>query len=143
MGMLLLAAAYQEAEDTTSRGGGILAALFGGVMGLVGLALAVVVIAGMWKMFEKAGKPGWAAIIPIYNFIVLLEIVGKPLWWIVLFFLPCVNIVALILVALEVAKVFGKDTLFGIGLAFLPFIFYPVLGFGDARYQGPAAPARV
>jgi hypothetical protein len=112
------------------------------VTGLVGLALAVVVIVGVWKVFEKAGKPGWASIIPIYNFIVLLEIVGKPLWWIVLFFVPCVNFVALILIGIEVAKVFGKDTLFGVGLAFLPFIFYPVLGFGDARYQGPAA-ARV
>jgi hypothetical protein len=137
MGMMLLLAAFQETE--TPDGGGLIAAIFGGVFGLFGLALAVVVLAGMWKVFEKAGKPGWAAIIPIYNLIVLLEIVGKPLWWIVLFFLPCVNIVAIILVSIEVAKVFGKDVLYGLGLAFLPFIFYPILGFGDARYRGAAA----
>jgi hypothetical protein len=141
MNLLLLAAAFQE-EETGGGSAGIIGALVGGgigLVGLVGLALAVVVIAGMWKVFEKAGKPGWAAIIPIYNLIVLLEIVGKPLWWIVLFFLPCVNIVAFVLIGIEVAKVFGKDVVFGLGLAFLPFIFYPLLGFGDARYQGPAA----
>src|SRR3954471_9672745 len=109
MDMLLLAAAYQEVEDTGSRGGGIVAALFGGAMGIVSLALLVVVIVGMWKVFEKAGKPGWASIIPIYNLIVLLEIIGKPLWWIVLFFLPCVNLVAFILVGIEMAKAFGMD----------------------------------
>jgi hypothetical protein len=91
----------------------------------------------LWKVFEKAGKPGWAAIVPIYNVIVLLEIVGKPLWWIVLFLVPCANIVAFILIGIELAKVFGKGTGFGLGLALLPFLFYPVLGFGDARYQQP------
>jgi hypothetical protein len=138
--MLLLAAAFQE-DTNPSGGGGMIAAILGGGMGLVGLALAVVVIVGMWKVFEKAGKPGWASLIPIYNLIVLLEIIGKPLWWIVLFFLPCVNFIAFVLVGIEVAKAFGKDTLYGIGLALLPFIFYPMLGFGSARYVGAAAGA--
>ena len=140
MTTLILSAAFQEPEYG-GEGGGLIAALFGGAFGLFGLALAVVVIAGMWKVFEKAGKPGWAAIIPIYNLIVLLEIVGKPLWWIVLFFLPCVNFVAIVLVSLEVAKAFGKEVVFGVGLALLPFVFYPILGFGDARYQGAVAGA--
>ena len=140
MNLMLLAAAFQE-EETGGGAPGLIGALIGGGVGLVGLLLAVVVLVGMWKVFEKAGQPGWAALIPIYNLIVLLQIIGKPLWWIVLFFLPCVNIVAFVLVGIEVAKVFGKDVLFGIGLAFLPFVFYPVLGFGDARYQGPVAPA--
>jgi hypothetical protein len=107
--------------------------------GLIGLAIIVAIIAGFWKVFEKAGKPGWAAIIPIYNGIVLLEIAGKPLWWIILCFIPCVNLVIVILVGLAVARNFGKSDGFGIGLALLGFIFYPILGFGDARYQGATA----
>jgi hypothetical protein len=107
---------------------------------LVELAIIVAVIAGFWKVFVKAGKPGWAAIIPIYNLIVLLQIVNKPLWWIILFFIPMVNLIALILVGLAVAKSFGKSDAFGVGLGLLSFIFYPVLGFSDAQYQGPPAP---
>ena len=108
---------------------------------LIELVLLVAIIAGLWKVFTKAGKPGWASIIPIYNGIVLLEIAGKPLWWIILFFIPCVNIIIAILVAMEVAKNFGKGAGFGLGLAFLPFIFYPILGFSDARHQPVAAAA--
>jgi Family of unknown function (DUF5684) len=100
------------------------------------LAIIVAIIAGIWKVFVKAGKPGWAAIIPIYNVIVLLEIAGKPLWWIILFFIPLVNIIMAILVSIAVARKFGKSDGFGVGLALLGFIFYPILGFGDAQYQG-------
>jgi len=100
--------------------------------------LMIIVIVGMWKMFEKAGKPGWASLIPIYNFIVLLEIVGKPLWWIVLMFIPIVNIIIAIWVTNLLAKSFGKSEAFTVGLIFLPFVFYPILGFGSAQYQGPA-----
>jgi uncharacterized membrane protein YhaH (DUF805 family) len=127
-------AAYQE-DYGQSSGGGFLGALFGGVFFLIWLAVLVLVIASLWKIFEKAGKPGWAAIVPIYNIIVLLEIVRKPLWWIVLFLIPCVNFIAAVLIALELAKVFGKSAGFAVGLIFLPFIFYPMLAFGDARYQ--------
>lgn len=88
-------------------------------------------------MFTKAGKPGWASIIPIYNLIVLVEIVGRPFWWIVLMLIPCVNVIVAILMSLDMAKSFGKGPGFGIGLALLPMIFYPILGFGDAVYQGP------
>ena len=136
MDLMLLAAAFQDAQEYP-RGGGIIGALFGGVFMIVWLVVLVAVIAGMWKMFEKAGKPGWAAIVPIYNIIVLLEIVGRPLWWVVLFLIPCVSIVAWIIIAIDVAKAFGKDVAFGIGIALLGFIFIPMLGFGDARYVGP------
>ncbi len=104
--------------------------------GIVILLLIVAMIAGFWKVFTKAGKPGWAAIVPIYNIIVLLEIAGKPLWMIILFFIPCLNIVAAILVGIGVAEKFGKSAVFGVGLGLFGFIFYPVLGFGDAQYQG-------
>lgn len=107
---------------------------------LVALVIALVVIAGTWKIFTKAGKPGWASIIPIYNLIVLLDIIGKPIWWFILLLIPCVNIIMAILMNIELAKVFGKGTGFGLGLAFIPVIFYPLLGFSDAKYQRPASP---
>jgi hypothetical protein len=100
------------------------------------LVIIVAVIAGVWKTFVKAGKPGWAAIIPIYNVIVVLQIAGKPLWWIILLLIPLVNLVIGILVSIAVAEKFGKGAGFGVGLALLGFIFYPILGFGDAQYQG-------
>jgi uncharacterized membrane protein YoaK (UPF0700 family) len=105
---------------------------------LIELAIVVAIIAGFWKVFTKAGKPGWAAIVPIYNIIVLLQIANKPLWWILLFFIPLVNIVMAVFVGIAVAKNFGKGEGFGIGLGLLGFIFYPILGFGDAQYQGTA-----
>ncbi len=113
--------------------------LIGGVsagVGIVYLAIIILMIAAMWKIFTKAGKPGWAAIIPIYNTIVLLEVVGKPIWWFILMLIPFVNIIILIIVNLELAKKFGQSTGFAIGLILLAPIFYPILGFGSARYQG-------
>jgi uncharacterized protein DUF5684 len=108
----------------------------GGTFWIVFLGVALVVIAGIWKTFEKAGKPGWACIIPIYNVIVMLDIAGKPIWWIVLFFIPLVNLIVAIMASVAIAERFGKGAGFGLGLAFLGFIFYPILGFGDATYRG-------
>lgn len=116
--------------DPESAGG------YGFVM-FVYLIIIAVVIVGMWKTFEKAGKPGWAAIIPIYNFIVLLEIVGKPLWWIVLMFIPVVNIIIAIMLSHQLSLSFGQGIGMTLLLIFLPFIGWPMLGFGDARYVGP------
>ena len=104
------------------------------IVSLVYLALAVLIIVGFWKTFEKAGKPGWGAIIPIYNLILLLEIAKKPLWWIILMLIPIVSLVVSIFVGIEVAKKFGKTEGFGVGLGLLPFVFYPILGLGDAKY---------
>ncbi len=106
-----------------------------GVILLIELAIAVVVIAAAWKIFTKAGKPGWAALIPIYNMVVMLEIVGKPIWWLLLFFIPCVNVIVAILVAVELANRFGQGAGFAVGLILLPFIFYPILGIGNAQYR--------
>jgi hypothetical protein len=118
--------------------------LFTVVSLVVGVALVVFMIAAGWKVFVKAGQPGWAIIIPIYNIVVILKIVGRPLWWIVLFLIPLVNLIIGIIVYIDFAKSFGKGAGFGIGLMLLGFIFFPILGFGDARYVGPAAlaPAR-
>ncbi len=106
------------------------------VMMVIYLAVIVLTIIGMWKAFEKAGKPGWAAIVPIYNVWVLTEISGRDVIWFILCLVPCINIVAIILICIDVAAKFGKGGGFGIGLAFLGFIFWPMLGFGDARYRG-------
>jgi hypothetical protein len=113
----------------------------GGIIGLViGLAFVVLMIASIWKMFVKAGEPGWACIVPIYNLIVSCKIAGKPVWWFILLFIPFVGIIFAIMLAIATAEKFGKGAGFGIGLAFLPFIFYPILGFGDAVYIGPKTP---
>lgn len=113
-----------------------------GIVGmLIGLAFIVLMIASVWKVFTKAGQPGWAAIIPIYNVIVLLKIIGKPWWWIIGFFIPFVNFIVMILMAVGLAKVFGKGIGFAIGLILLSFIFYPILAFGDATYTAPPDPA--
>jgi len=106
---------------------------------IIQLAIVAFFLAVMWKIFEKAGKPGWAAIIPIYNIIVLLEIVGRPVWWIVLLLIPIVNIVVGFLLALDLSRSFGHDLAFALGLFFLGFVFYPILAFGSDTYRGPAA----
>jgi hypothetical protein len=100
------------------------------------LAIAVFLIICQWKVYAKAGKPGWASIIPIYNIVVLLEIVKKPVWWLVLLMIPLVNVVIAIMIMIELAKVFGKDGGFTVGLILLPYVFYPILAFGDAKYIG-------
>ena len=110
---------------------------FGGVLViLIMIAFALFMIVSYWKVFEKAGQPGWGVLIPIYNILLLLKIAGKPGWWILLYLIPLVNIVIAIIVSIEIAKNFGKDVLFGLGLAFLGIIFYPILAFGSAQYQG-------
>ena len=109
----------------------------GTIATLVWLAIIVLLIASFWKVFTKAGQPGWACIIPIYNIWILLKIAGKPGWWIVLFFIPLVNFVVMFMIAIAIARNFGKGVGFGIGLVFLSFIFYPILAFTDATYTAP------
>jgi Family of unknown function (DUF5684) len=104
---------------------------------LIYLAVIAVDIIGMWMVFTKAGKPGWASIIPFYNIYVLLKVVGRPGWWLILFLIPFVNFVMWIIVCLDLAKSFGKGGGFAVGLILLSFIFIPILGFGDAQYVGP------
>ncbi len=106
---------------------------------IVGLLIALFLIVAMWKVFTKAGQPGWASIIPIYNLYIWCKIVGRPWWWILLMLIPFVNFIILIILCIDTAKSFGKGAGFGIGLALLGIIFWPILGFGSAQYQGPAA----
>ncbi len=127
------------AQGSSSGGDGAAAAAgaaVGLVLALVYFVIIAVVIVGQWKMFVKAGKPGWAAIIPIYNFIVLWQVSNQPVWALILCFLPFVNIIGGIMIAIGIANSFGKGTGFALGLIFIPIVFYPLLGFGDAQYQG-------
>ena len=105
-----------------------------------GVLVVLWIVAG-WQIFTKAGEAGWKVLIPIYNVIVLLKIVGRPWWWVWLMLIPIVNLVIWIIVAIDLAKSFGHGAGFGIGLFLLPFIFGLILAFGSDTYKGPAAAA--
>jgi len=130
-----------DAGNAAGNAAGVAAAAgIGMVMLLIWLAVLVVCIIAFWKVFTKAGQPGWAAIIPIYNLIILLKIAGRPAWWVLLMLIPIVNIVISLLVAIDVAKSFGQSPVFGVVMLWLlSIIGYLVLGFGSAKYIGPAA----
>lgn len=108
---------------------------------IIELIVLIFILICYWKIFTKAGKPGWAAIIPIYNVIVLLEIVGKPWWWLLLMLIPFVNIIFAIWMINLLSKSFGQGVGFTLGLIFLSIIFIPILAFGDYKYNGPAGSA--
>jgi hypothetical protein len=103
-------------------------------------AFTIFILASIWKLFTKAGQPGWAAIIPIVNAYFLCKVAGRPGWWVILMFIPLVNFVILIIISIDIAKNFGKGTGFGVGVALLSFIFVPILAFGSARYQPAPLP---
>lgn len=126
----------QETSDYTAAPSGP-----GPVFWIVYIAVMLFMIAAMWKVFTKAGQPGWAVLIPIYNLYVLCKIAGRPGWWVILLLIPFVNFIILIILDIDIAKSFGQGVGFGIGLLLLPFIFFPILGFGSAQYQGQAAGA--
>lgn len=124
---------YYTTTSTSADTGGGLFGLF------LYVALTVLLIASMWKVFTKAGKPGWAALIPIYNTIVLLQVAGRPVWWFLLLLIPFVNIVVAIMLLNDLSKSFGRGIGTTLLLIFLPFIAFPMLAFGSAQYVGPAA----
>jgi hypothetical protein len=136
MHRLLLLAQYDELEEYTRLTPEEQAAVLGivAVVGLIALAVVVVLVASYWGIFKKAGEPGWAAIVPIYNWLVLLRIIKRPLWMIVLFVVSG-GIIGHILASVDLAKAFDKTTGFAVGLILLPFVFYPMLAFGSATYN--------
>jgi hypothetical protein len=110
--------------------------------GVVSLIIIIFAIVIYWKVFEKANRPGWAAIIPIYNTIVTLQVAGLSPWLVLVLLasiIPVVGTIVLLIfniyVSIKLAQAFGKSALFGIGIAFLPIIFVAILAFGDAKYQ--------
>lgn len=117
-----------EVDEAVTKAG---LAVLGGVF-LVSLFLIV----ANWRLFTKAGRPGWAALVPIYNLIVWQQISGKPVWWLFLYFVPVANLVVVVLTSFGLASNFGKGKAFGLGLVLVPFVFIPILAFGDAVYVG-------
>lgn len=124
---------YYGDYDSASLGG--FAALGGGIW-LVGTAISILIIVSMWKIFKKAGKQGWESIVPIYNVIVMLEISGLPMWYLVLYIIPFANIYAMFKTYIELAKKFGKGTGFGVLTVFVPIVGFPVLAFSNCSYEG-------
>ena len=104
---------------------------------LIMLALLILMLVAMWKVFVKAGRPGWGAIVPFYNTYCLFDMSFGNGWLFLLLLVPCVNVVMEIIMMVKLAQAFGKSGGFAVGLIFLPVIFVPMLGFGDAQYIGP------
>jgi len=114
------------------------------ILGALYLGIALFYIIAAWKIYAKAGQPGWGIFIPFYNAYLWIKIAGKPGWWLLLCFIPLVNIIIGIILAIDVAKNFGKSTAFGVFLLVIfGFIGIPILGYGSAVYAPPApvAPA--
>lgn len=101
------------------------------------LAFMVLVLVGYWKIFTKAGKPGWACLIPFYSQYCQFEIAWGNGWLFLLTLIPCVNFIVMIIYSIKLTKAFGQGTGFGLGLFFLSPIFSLILGFGNAQYIGP------
>lgn len=116
----------------SNSGGGIGIAL----LLLLAAAFFLIPAVGMWKTFVKAGQPGWGAFVPFLNFFYLVEIADRPTWWVVAPLIPVVGWLLVIALFVDVAKQFGKGPGTGLGLALLPFVFWPLLGFSDAEYLG-------
>src|SRR5437879_811494 len=122
---------YQTTTTTTTYG-------YSPTQSLFMFGALVLSVVGLWKIFVKAGQPGWAAVVPFYNVYVLLQVIGRPGWWLILLFIPFVNIVFSLIIALDLAKVFGKSGLFGfVALWLFAPIGLAVLGFSDAKYTKP------
>lgn len=129
-------------------------AAFGAIIVLL-LVIVVIVTVSQWFIFKKANKPGWAAVVPYYDYIIWFEIIGRPTWLVALFLplaivslIPFVGwiisigfIVVYFLINIDLAKSFGKSTLFGVLMALFPFVLMPILAFGGSQYVGPAVKA--
>ena len=135
----LLAQELTDEEAAVAAGGAIAAAVaFIAAFALFFAAIALFYCVCFWKIFSKADQPGWAAFIPIYNIVVMLQIVGRPAWWVILCLIPFVNFIVFIILAIDLAKSYGKDTMFAIGLILFGPILLPILAFGKAQYGGPS-----
>jgi hypothetical protein len=106
------------------------------VSSILTLALVAVLLVAQWRLYTKAGVPGWACLIPVYNLVKLLHITGRSGWWILGFGIPLLNFFVLIRMVFDLASVFGRGIGFGFGLLLLSPVFIPILGFGNARYVG-------
>ncbi len=125
MSLTLLAESYSNASSSSA--GAVPSALY--------LVLALILVVGLWKLFSKAGRPGWASIIPIYNEYTLLKIAGRPGWWLLLSFIPFVNLWVSLVVGGDIAQRFGRSRLYGNILCGLLGVGYVVIGFDKSTYN--------
>ena len=109
------------------------------IRAILALGFSIIFFAGVWKAFQKANEPGWAGIVPIYNVYVMIKIGENKWWWLILLVIPLINVIALLKINIDVAKAFGQGLGFGVGLAVLPYIFWPLLGFGGYQYRSQSA----
>ncbi len=131
----MLATLLQDSYETSSSGGGAVA-----IFGVLYLALLVLFLVGYWKVFTKLGLPGWMGIIPFVNIYMLFKARGKhePVVWLILSLIPCINIIALWMLANDTAELFGKELGWKIFLFLIPGISHLVLGFGSAEVDRTA-----
>lgn len=131
MEALLTATHFATSYENTESGG------YSPTTFIIFLVFTAISLVAMWRVFEKAKQPGWTVFIPIYNLSIQLRIVGRPGWWLLLYLIPVVNVIVTIVVAIDLAKAFGKSTTFGVvGLWLFNIIGILILGFGDAKYKG-------
>ena len=109
-------------------------ALVGATGATIGLILVILMVAGLWKTLNKAGQPGFTAVIPIVNWFFIAMAAGLPAWWGVLILVPIINVFVVIYIYIMIAQRFGRGAGTVLGLFFLPFVFWPILGFGSAKY---------
>lgn len=143
--MLLAQVTYSVNTSSTSSdslSGGAVAAI------VIGALLVVVLhLIGYWKTLSKGGEPGAISLLFLIGclapiaFLPMCKLVGRPAWWVILLYIPFVNIVVLAILSIDIAKSYGKGTGFGIGLWLLAPIFYLILGFGGSTYRGPSVNA--
>lgn len=100
------------------------------------LVFLLVGIISMFRIFRKAGQPGWAVLVPFYNVYIYFKVIDKPIWWLAGLLVPILNLITMVALTHALSKKFGKEIGFTLGLIFLPFIFYPILAFGSATYEG-------
>jgi hypothetical protein len=108
---------------------------------VVWLALTLALVVAQWRIFAKAGVPGWACLVPVYNMVKLLHISGRSGWWLLGLCVPLLNVFVFIRLVFDLAGAFGRGVAFGFGLLLLSPIFVLILGFGNARYVGRGATA--
>lgn len=140
---------YPTTTTTSTAGTAALGGFFL-VVTLIALVVAVIMIISMWKIFTKAGEDGWKSLIPFYNGWILAELAGKPGWWglvslvSIIGFIPVLGwiadiavIVVYVMIYLSLAKAFNKSTGFGVCMLLFPYVTFPMLAFGSAKYAGP------
>jgi Family of unknown function (DUF5684) len=119
---------------------GLFLSIFLALLVVILLFVAFIIVA-YWKVYRKMGLPGWASIVPFYNITTLLRVVSYPQWWVFLMFVPVVNIVVTVAITHRLAVSFGKGWWFTLGILLLPFVFLPILAFGQAMYHDSFPPA--